>query len=326
MWFADLTGLDADDPATVRAAIKVDGEWLTSRANGRRMRAGRLTLPSLAELRAQPLPAAGSSRLSEVAGDAQALHADPANAGAVFQVASQFNLLEMPGPSSVPEDGIAGYAHDHTQGPACAMACGAGTIFRNYLVPIGQQRGQSRLAQLDALADLGAALGNGTGQLWRMTNGYALPDAAGLATVCAQIAALSKPDRDALKGRLRIGVQADSEVTLPGAGHIVTQLYCSALPIAYAGLPTAAWEPFARLVLEASYEACFRLAALTAPGKPLFLTLIGGGAFGNPKPWILDALATGFASVRDAGVDARIVSFPQLSLPATWLHNPESSL
>ncbi len=309
MWFTELTGLTTDDPLTVRAAMQVDGEWLTSRANGRRMRAGRLTLPSLAELRARPLPRGQTSGLSEVVGDAQALHADPAHAGAVFQVASQFNLLEMPDPSVGPEAGIAGYEYDRTQGPACAMACGAGTIYRNYLVPMDGMQGQSWLAQLDGLADIGTALGNESGRLWQMKNGYALPDAAGLAEVCTQISGLAVAEREALKGLLRIGVQADTEVTLQGAGHLVTQAYCSALPIAYSGLPAAAWEPFARLVLEASYEACFRVAALYAPAKPLFLTLIGGGAFGNPKAWILDALASGFDAVRSAGLDARLVSY-----------------
>jgi len=39
-------------------------------------------------------------------------------APAPFQVASQFNLLEMTGPSVTPEHGVARYAHDPTQGPA----------------------------------------------------------------------------------------------------------------------------------------------------------------------------------------------------------------
>lgn len=318
MWFQDLTGLAQDDPVSVRAAISQSGEWLTSAANGRRMRAGRLTLPSLADLRRLPLPARGPSVLREVAGDAAALHADPANAGAVFQVASQFNLLEMPDPSVEPDHGIAAYAYDQTQGPACAMACGAGTLYRNYLVPMGKMRGQSWLAQLDCLADLGRALGN-DGSLWQMKNGYALPSAQGLAQVCAQITAMNAPAREAAKGLLRIGVQSDTEVTLPGAGHLVTQAYCSALPIAYSGLPAQAWEPFARLVLEASYEACFRVAATTAPDRPLFLTLVGGGAFGNPQPWILDAIASALVATRPAGLDCVLVSYRSLALSKTWL-------
>ena len=58
---------------------------------------------------------------------------DPRNAGAVFQAASQFNALEMVGPGVSPRQGVASYAADPTQGPKCAMACPAGTVYRNYL-------------------------------------------------------------------------------------------------------------------------------------------------------------------------------------------------
>lgn len=93
----------------------------------------------------------------------------------MFQVASQFNLLEVVGPEVAPEDGIARHATDRTQGPACAMACAAGTIFRNYFAPVDGGVGQTSERQLDMRADLGRALGNAGGQLWQMRNGYALP-------------------------------------------------------------------------------------------------------------------------------------------------------
>ena len=41
---------------------------------------------------------------------------DPANAGAVFQAASQFNALEMTGPGVSPRRGVAIYINDPTQG------------------------------------------------------------------------------------------------------------------------------------------------------------------------------------------------------------------
>ena len=47
-------------------------------------------------------------------------------------MASQFNLLEMTAPSITPEHGVARYQLDRTQGPACAIAAGAATIYRNY--------------------------------------------------------------------------------------------------------------------------------------------------------------------------------------------------
>ena len=62
-------------------------------------------------------------------GDVRALHGAPEHANALFQVASQFNLLEMVGPEVTPEDGVTRYQGDKTQGPACAIAAGAATIY-----------------------------------------------------------------------------------------------------------------------------------------------------------------------------------------------------
>lgn len=300
-WFGALTGLPDDRPETVRAGARLEEPWLHVPAG--RLRAGALALPSLAELRERPPPRRGPNRLTEIAGDAAALHADPGNAGAVFQVASQFNLLEMVSPEVTPEAGIAGYVHDRTQGPACAMACAAGTIARCYLVPVAGGIGQSATRQIDAARDLHAALGD---NVWEMRNGYAMPRPGGLARAAARIDAASHEEREALKGALRVGLQSDTQVTLPGAGHAVEQVYATALPVAYAGAPAADWEPLARLVLEAAYEATLRVAARA--GAPVFLTLLGGGAFGNPREWILGAVSTAMRALPEAGLDARIVS------------------
>lgn len=300
-WFTALTGLPDDWPATVRAGLAVQGEWLVSRGNGRRMRAGRLTLPSLASL-ARPA-GGGRASLREVVADVRDLHADPANAGAVFQVASQFNLLEMIGPEVTPEQGIARYADDPTQGPACAMACAAGTIWRAYLVPLDGQTGQTAARQIDTARALGAALG----APWTMRNGYLLPHPGALAPLAPRIAARAAE----LRGLLQVGVQADTEVTLPGAGHTVTQVYASALPVAYGRLPAAEVEPLARLVLEAAYEATLAIAqaeALRTGNRRVFLTRLGGGAFGNPDRWIDDAILASLGRLPGLDLDIALVS------------------
>ena len=303
-WFNDLTGLQSDDVDVVQSGIRVEGEELICLSIGRRLRAGELWMPALGDLHAPPT---GPDRIkvSEVVADICDLYANPANAGAMFQVASQFNLLEMIGPEIPPEAGIARYATDLTQGPASAMACAAGTIYRAYFVPIGGQIGQTASHQLDMLADLGRALGNQDQVLWQMRNGYALPCIGGLPAIAARIA---KADRVALARLLRIGVQRGTEVTLPDAGHLVHQAYASALPIAYADAPVAEWEPFARLVLNAAYQATFA-AALSLGAKCLFLTRLGGGAFGNPPDWITDAMAGAIRANRAAPLDVRIVSY-----------------
>ncbi|MFN3972002.1 MAG: hypothetical protein ACK4L4_11610 [Gemmobacter sp.] len=309
-WFHELTGLPAHDRAAVRAQVVPEGHGLRCLANGRLLWPGQLHMPALRDLRRDPIPARGPLRLSEVVADVQALHLDPAHAGAVFQVASQFNLLEMVSPEVTPDDGIDRYIHDKTQGPACAVACGAGTLWRNDFVPLSGGTGQTETRQIDCLADLGAALGNGEGRLWEMRNGYALPRPGGLAAVAHRLAALDVAGRDALRGMVRVGIQADTEVTLRHAGHRVTQIYCSALPVLYGDDPAQDWEPFARLVLEAAYEATFRAALRhAAPDAPLFLTLLGGGAFGNRRAWIVDAIARSVDMFENSGLDVRLVSF-----------------
>ncbi|MBN1874329.1 MAG: hypothetical protein JXA33_08860, partial [Anaerolineae bacterium] len=213
-WFEALVGFP-ETPAQIRESLILDGETLTSRANGRTFRCGRLETPSLGELRervgAGPhLP--GRLAVREVVANVKVLHANPSNAGSLFQVASQFNLLEMTGPEVTPERGIGIYEDDHTQGPACAIAAGAGTIYRAYFAPVNGRIGQSSGNQIDCLADIGAALGNTGQRLWEMQNGYALATREGLVEISARLAASSEEELDTLRQRLRIGIQWDTQV------------------------------------------------------------------------------------------------------------------
>jgi hypothetical protein len=311
MWFEKLTGFREANVDDVPSQFSLDGEWLTSTANSRTMRVGRFEMVSLDELRrraANLSKGPGSLRLSEHVANAQSLHVDPASAGATFQVASQFNMLEMTGPSITPEEGIDRYEHDRTQGPACAVACGAGTIYRNYLVPVGDRTGQSSRRQLNGLADLATALGVDV----PMRNGYALPSAAQLDQIGARLRTCDEPTRHDLMGLLRIGLQWDTEVTMEATGHVVSQAYCAALPMAYASHPAGRWEPFARLVLEAAYEATLAAAVVNAHvtgNRRVYLTLLGGGAFGNPTPWIVDALGQACVTYATADLDVAVVSY-----------------
>jgi len=104
-----------------------------------------------------------------------------------FQAASQFNCLEMVGPGVSPQQGISGYINDPTQasilkkkvlntvsfhsrytraltfenlcqGPKCALACPAGTVYRNYLW--GKDAAGQGHVQIDCLADVGRLVGN----------------------------------------------------------------------------------------------------------------------------------------------------------------------
>lgn len=327
MWFEDLVGFEETTGDEVRRQLRIEGEFLTSTANGRRLRWGRLETPSLDELRLRAgEPATTPSTLREIVGDAGALHRDPSNAGALFQVASQFNLLEMASTDATPERGVGIYQHDPTQGPACAVACGAGTIYRNWYAPVagdeGLQIGQTAARQIDCLADLGRSLDNTDGRLWVMKNGYGLATAAGLAEIAER---LDDPnERDRLRGLIRIGLQLDTEVTTSAGGHIVSQAYCSALPVGYSSHDSSTWEPFARLVLEATYEATFLAAAentVAAGNNTVFLTLVGGGVFGNRVEWIIDAIRRAFTCHPNQGLDVAIVSYQSSSSAVAGLIN-----
>src|SRR5262245_29840389 len=183
MWFEQLTGFPEESSQQVRANIVIAGKTLKSLVNGKEWIYGQLETPSLAELRKRVAASdhkRGKLLLREVVASVQDLHTDQANAGSLFQVASQFNLLEMVAPSVGPESGVGIYENDHTQGPACAIAAGAGTIYRNYFVNVRGQVGQSSSNQIDCLADVGAAFENSEGRLWQMRNGYALATLPGL--------------------------------------------------------------------------------------------------------------------------------------------------
>ncbi|MEU0499049.1 hypothetical protein [Mycobacterium sp. NPDC006124] len=311
-WFAALTGFPEGAYDTTRTSLTVEGDFLTSTVNGSRYGIGTLELPTLAQLRADTnLPAAQRSTVRSMVGEARAMHADPEFEGALFQVASQFNLLEMTSPSVTPEDGVTRYVTDRTQGPACAVAAGAATIYRNYFVPVGDQHGQTRDRQLDALAGVGealsAALGRPVSELWTMRNGYALCTRDGLRAITRLLQECTEADRDDLRGRLAIGLHRHVQVTDVAEPRLVSQAFCSALPVAYGDGRPGEWEAFARLVLEAAYEATL-LAAVGAESNVVLLTRIGGGVFGNADSWIDDAIMRALEIVANAGLDVRLVS------------------
>ena len=315
-WFEKLTGFREDGYHPTRERLVVEGNSLVSTVNGRRYGVGELSLPTLGELRnravAQPT---GRTSVSNLVGEARALHADPEFAGATIQVASQFNVLEMTSPDISPEYGVTRYQSDATQGPACAIAAGAATIFRNYFADVDGHRGQTSERQLDTLAGLGAALaaavGRPVGSLWTMRNGYALCTEPGLSAIAELLGQASESQRDQWRAHLAVGWHRDVEVTdVPDGNQRVSQVFCSALPVAY-GLRSRGWEPFARLVLEACYEATLLCAAdeAAAGGSNIvLLTRVGGGAFGNDNAWIDDALERALRLVEHRGLDVRLVS------------------
>jgi hypothetical protein len=321
-WFERLTGFRETAYDDTRAKLEVDGRQLKSLVNGKSYGIGELELVSLQNLRDRDRVKSvrgpsGRVKMSIVTGDVREMHRSPQYAGALFQVASQFNLLEMVSPEITPEHGVTRYQYDRTQGPACAIAAGAATIYRNYFAPLGGANGQTKDRQFDGLADLGKTLSRDLNEpvetLWSMRNGYALCTCTGLDAIGEHIRSLRPEQVDILRGKLCIGIHRDVEVTEAEGEQrpVVSQAFCSALPVAYTGIPASHWEPFASLILEAAYEATMWEAALNARrggSNIVLLTLLGGGAFGNGEDWILAAVRRALELASGFDMDVRIVS------------------
>eukprot|EP00927_Polykrikos_kofoidii_P049403 TRINITY_DN43465_c0_g1_i1.p1 TRINITY_DN43465_c0_g1~~TRINITY_DN43465_c0_g1_i1.p1 ORF type:complete len:439 (+),score=73.39 TRINITY_DN43465_c0_g1_i1:64-1317(+) len=359
-WFKDLFGFEektgsAEAWRSMRRAFKYDAATgrltvsdpaaLRGQAMTRTFQAGWFSTPSLAELRnrvdlrsaevSKALP--GGLLVNEIVGDISEVHARPENNYALFQAASQFNSLEHVSHQGVPEDGIAGYSFDRTQGPACATSCAPGTILRNYLADKtdatslhAKKPGQTRSNQVQNLRDIELALDNGTNKYFKVQSGYTMGSShveggVALARLASRLSGNSVSDfREELMSKVRIGLQRETEVTnlrfgasrCETKGLLVTQAYCSAVSVSYSGLSQARWAPFARLILAALYEATLLAAvenALKNPDEPgarrVFLTLLGGGVFGNDLLWILDAMRRAFALFAGVGLEVVIVSF-----------------
>ena len=332
-WFRDLFGFDeTNDWATNVNHFQMDDLTLVCKTapNKQRQYVGRFECLSVSDLAARYRNIVGHkwaktdglsfAHLAAPEGVGP-LHYEPSNAGAVFQAASQFNCLEMIGPDVSPTAGVAIYINDRTQGPACALACPAATVYRNYLVQHEGNTGQHPV-QIDNLKEVGVVVGNNGGSYWVMQNGYAMPVGRGsLAELASRLR--TEPNLvEQAEAALRVGVHWETSVA-PPLEHRVCQVYASALPCAYArGPPDGDWEPFARLVLRAAYDATLAVAAIqsiTDDNKRVkcYLTTLGGGVFGNRYEWIRDAIKDALNKYIDKPIDVILVHYASL-VDADW--------
>jgi len=123
-----------------------------------------------------------------------------------------------------------------------------------------------------------------------MKNGYALCRGSGLEAIAGLLERSTSDEIDRFRGKLRIGLHHDVEVADAAQPFpVVSQVFCSALSVAYSQISPQRWSRFAALVLEAAYEATLWAAVLNArrsSSKIVLLTSLGGGAFGNDESWI----------------------------------------
>jgi hypothetical protein len=304
---------------------------------------GSFKIPMLSELRKQVsrlgTPTGTLKREKLLIGPAKEkkcvseLHGMEENRLATFQVASQFNCLEMQSNEATPEWGIGIYESDKTQGPACSIACGAATLYRNYFAPVlssgAVQLGQTEANQINTLSDALCVIGD-PDELLTFKNGYIDATKEQLSEISAALADTKK--REKMKAKLRVGFHSDVQVTSRNWGanphrsaypHLVTQVFCSACPVSYSAqhggsyewskmstkekeVVQSHWESLARLVLEATYEATMCAAVINAHlhgdqegSNRVFLTRVGGGVFGNADEWVDAAINNALEKFKD---------------------------
>lgn len=169
-----------------------------------------------------------------------------------------------------------------------------------------------------------------------MQNGYAfVTNSKALAEVTRAIEAKSDEELASLANQLKVGVLRDTQVTCRNWGtellskpeQLVTQVFCSAFPISYniRKLPCFDVDDFravASAILDATYEATFLSASLTAlrhnfqyGSKKLYLTCVGGAAFGNRLDWIASAIRRCVQLFENYNLEVSIVVFSKTIPP-----------
>lgn len=235
----------------------------------------------------------GASPLSDI----QYLEAH-ADGDTLFQLASQFNCLEAPGPSLVP---VAAYFDDRTQGPLGVLPLFPGALLRHYAAPGPDGRFiQSPERQIELLADV---LLPSAG---RIENGYLLSQN------------LLAPEAFAAKltqrlDNVRVGLHRD--LVVPGSEHHLDQVLTSTLAgggYSHSDTRREPWLTIQRQLLRAAYLGTLLAAAESGHGK-VVLTAIGGGVFANPHELIWEALLWALDEI-----------IPYLETPLHVIFNPRS--
>eukprot|EP01041_Mallomonas_annulata_P006280 gene6280-12720_t len=327
-WFEELFGFKENDLdyESIQFQFQIDKDErnllrLTSLVNSASYHIGSFTRPTVAEIRDEAIRIGkiGNVRLHHITTPDEGvfgMHTSKKFAGSLFQAASQFNCLEFTSSTGVPENGVTCYMYDPTQGPACAIAAGPATVYRNYLVECNGVNGQSTHSQFNNLETVETILDNVNQKYFQIQNGYTMANKSSVERLNKTL--LNNPELSAhVQDNVRIGLHSNVEVPFSCKyrryehssekdKQIVSQAYCSALSCGYSNIPLSTWEPFACIILNAAYEATLwaGVANYAKEGSSgVLLTFLGGGVFGNKLEWIMDAMLGAICRVSEATKD-----------------------
>jgi len=231
--------------------------------------------------------------------DVSVLQCAKENEDCMFQAASNFNGVECISEHSSPDSPnfTTNYYFDHTQGPAASISAGSAAITRVHGAFFDAHKhpkewGQTSRRQVEMLEDVR--------DYFTVTNGY----------VCntSHTASLPLGDPAALKqieGRVKVLLHANVDAMY---GHFdydsidycppqkICQTFCAAMNLAQgmSGMRNGQFPDSpekAKILLRAAYRGTYYGAEMYGC-KKIFLTLIGGGVFGNNQEDILEAICS----------------------------------
>jgi hypothetical protein len=303
-----IAQVEAEVRADPSRHIRIDRTGLaTLEAAGRTFKAGHFETPRLGTLRRRAEEAkalaggvGGALRFFVLDGaspatDIGALQAT-APAGALFQVASQFNCLEAPDACITP---VAEYVHDPTQGPRASVSALPGTFVRHYAAPAAdgtrfvQKTNGPQINLLEELCANGAA---------SVTSGYLMMHNIRRR---ADFARTLEDRFDEIHTGVHDGVEVvfghNWNGPVPSAPDLtVAQVLSSG--VAAGGYSHAdPRDPTVQTIIRQLQRAAHlgALIAAAALGKSYaVLTLVGGGVFGNPVPVVWEAILWAIDAVR----------------------------
>eukprot|EP01130_Rhizamoeba_saxonica_P013822 TRINITY_DN593_c0_g1_i2.p1 TRINITY_DN593_c0_g1~~TRINITY_DN593_c0_g1_i2.p1 ORF type:complete len:342 (-),score=59.73 TRINITY_DN593_c0_g1_i2:32-1057(-) len=226
-------------------------------------------------------------------------HLQAIHKNAVFQVASNFNGIESISERSTPDgkNYVTDYTQDRTQGPAASISAGASAIARVLAAFYNPQTHKSEWSQ------------TAQRQVEFLENIKHFPTVNGYVTLGKCDPNLDFPtdpaELDDILQNIKVGCVKNAQVT---SGHrrgstldrvcdpnqVVDQVFCAALNIGqgYSGSVNSrspSCEEKCKLILDAAYEGTY-LTAIKNQRESIYLTLIGGGVFGNSLDWISETI------------------------------------
>jgi len=327
------------DGKPVRYFIKGDkdriykcGYFQTIRLGDLRKQAEEKLKQNLAPIKFSVIEAGDWDQASLKNVDIGALQADPENVDAVFQVASNFNALETLSPTDNIDKGINNYPRDNTQGPRASISAAPGLIYRHYYYfynderknwsyNLWRQRGQDATKnmddygyklQLNLLEELGVDCQNG--YVWdhgtiKNIREYDLTNDPNS----------FKLHSDYFRIGFHEGIQVafglttkkdddDDQSHFYNSEQVINQVFAAALNIAQDPVCLGTTNEQAKLILAWTYEATLK-SALIKGKKKVFLTRIGGGAFGNKQKWIDKAIIDAVENLKNSGLEVVLNNF-----------------